>query len=447
MASQEAAPAALSATIWNVIASASAARARAPSQARASLRQSLSSRRLLDGRASQVDVVATGADDDAASPPQPTKSASMTALNGRIFPDLLLWRGQNKRGAPPEAGGARKPSLYWFREDLRLDDHFALSCALENSSSVVPVLCLDPSDYAPPAAAAGAKRAALGPTRARFVLASAHDLRKSLREKGSDLVVRVGKPADVLPELAKQAGAAAVYCQRAVSASGARAERDVRAALQRNSCELKLEWGSMLHAPDQIPYKTSADVPATFAAFHRAVANVQPRAALPVPKDLKPGVVRNIDPGSIPTERELGISAQAGGGSGADAGLVGGESEALRRLKETLAAAAAAMAGSRRQGAVRREVPAPALADPNSLVCKLSPWLTSGCLSPRRVYEEACRAAGGTRKGAAGGKASTPLLELLWRDYFTHQALVLAQGSAQKGTGVAATQGATAVAL
>lgn len=57
-----------------------------------------------------------------------------------------------------------------------------------------------------------------GPSRARFILESLSDLRSRLRGLGSDLVVRMGRPEDVLPQLALAVGAGAVYCHREVTA-------------------------------------------------------------------------------------------------------------------------------------------------------------------------------------------------------------------------------------
>jgi deoxyribodipyrimidine photolyase len=43
-----------------------------------------------------------------------------------------------------------------------------------------------------------------GPYRARFVLSALADLRASLRERGSDLIVRTGRPEEVLPQVRNQ---------------------------------------------------------------------------------------------------------------------------------------------------------------------------------------------------------------------------------------------------
>lgn len=43
------------------------------------------------------------------------------------------------------------------------------------------------------------------------------DLRQRLQRGGSDLIVRVGRPEEVLPELARRVGAGAVYCHGEVT--------------------------------------------------------------------------------------------------------------------------------------------------------------------------------------------------------------------------------------
>jgi deoxyribodipyrimidine photo-lyase len=43
--------------------------------------------------------------------------------------------------------------------------------------------------------------------RAQFIMESVADLRDSLRQRGLDLVVRQGKPEDIVPSIAKSIGA------------------------------------------------------------------------------------------------------------------------------------------------------------------------------------------------------------------------------------------------
>ena len=59
-----------------------------------------------------------------------------------------------------------------------------------------------------------------GPYRASFLLEAVADLRARLRRAGSELVVRLGRPEEVLPALAKRLGAAAVFCHSEVTFEG-----------------------------------------------------------------------------------------------------------------------------------------------------------------------------------------------------------------------------------
>lgn len=53
--------------------------------------------------------------------------------------------------------------------------------------------------------------------RATCILTALSDLRSQLRRIGSDLVVRHGRPEEVLPGLAKKLGAGRVYCHTEVT--------------------------------------------------------------------------------------------------------------------------------------------------------------------------------------------------------------------------------------
>jgi len=74
-------------------------------------------------------------------------------------------------------------------------DNTALAAATE-SGRVVPVFVIDPSilSYA-------------GPPRVAFMLEALHALRSAYRDRDGDLIVRVGDPEEVLPELAATCGA------------------------------------------------------------------------------------------------------------------------------------------------------------------------------------------------------------------------------------------------
>ncbi|MHA6525637.1 cryptochrome/photolyase family protein [Tessaracoccus sp. G1721] len=89
-------------------------------------------------------------------------------------------------------------TICWFRRVLRLDDHPALVAAAAEGA-VVPLVILDPDEAA--AHPASAQRQAM----------SLPGLDAELRRRGSRLIVRRGRPADVLSEVLREASATAVH--------------------------------------------------------------------------------------------------------------------------------------------------------------------------------------------------------------------------------------------
>lgn len=128
------------------------------------------------------------------------------------FPEYEKLRGPDFKD-PANAAGLRRASIVWFRNDLRVHDNDALVSASRDSLSVLPVYCFDPRDYGK--SSSGFDKT--GPYRAKFLLECVANLRSSLRERGSDLIIRIGKPEEVLVDLAKAVGAEALYLHQEVT--------------------------------------------------------------------------------------------------------------------------------------------------------------------------------------------------------------------------------------
>lgn len=98
-------------------------------------------------------------------------------------------------------------ALVWFRRDLRLSDHRALSWATKHAGEVVCVFVFDEKILAP-------FRAHKCDRRITFIAESLQEMRDSLRKEGSDLVVLVGDPVDVIPKLAFDLNVGSVFFNR-----------------------------------------------------------------------------------------------------------------------------------------------------------------------------------------------------------------------------------------
>ena len=110
-------------------------------------------------------------------------------------------------------------SILWLRRDLRRSDHPALVAAHDAAAGagVLPVFVVDPTLIA----SAGSER-----------LAALHEALSGARESFDDaLVVRHGRPEEVLPALAREVRAASVHITAETTPYGRRRDERVRAAL------------------------------------------------------------------------------------------------------------------------------------------------------------------------------------------------------------------------
>jgi deoxyribodipyrimidine photo-lyase len=110
-------------------------------------------------------------------------------------------------------------SVLWLRRDLRLRDHPALHEAAHDGP-VVALFVLDPALLKP----AGAPRVA-------FLYRTLRDLDARLREAGGVLLVRRGNPVNVVPKVAREAGADSVHVSADFNPYGARRDEAVEKAL------------------------------------------------------------------------------------------------------------------------------------------------------------------------------------------------------------------------
>src|SRR5262245_63354052 len=92
------------------------------------------------------------------------------------------------------------PVIVWFRDDLRLADHPALAAAARAGG---PLLCLYVLDEESTRPLGGAVR--------WWLAGSLRALGQDLERKGNRLILRRGAATRIVPVLAVEAGARAVY--------------------------------------------------------------------------------------------------------------------------------------------------------------------------------------------------------------------------------------------
>ncbi|XP_051137761.1 cryptochrome DASH, chloroplastic/mitochondrial isoform X2 [Andrographis paniculata] len=304
-------------------------------------------------------------------------------------------------GQSPHRRG-KGSSIVWFRNDLRVFDNEVLFKAWVSSEAVLPVYCIDPRMFGT-THYFGFPKTGL---RAQFVMECLADLKLGLTKKGLNLLIRQGNPEDVLPALAKEFGAHTVYAQKETCSEEVKVERLVSRNLQKlpnDGGKLKLEliWGCSLYHIDDLPFSCQS-LPDVYTQFRKSVeSKAAIRSCIKLPESLGPAP--NVrDWGNIPEVSALGLSPQK-----VEKGMafVGGETGALSRVHEYFW----------KKDLLRKyKLTRNGMLGPDYST-KFSPWLASGSLSPRFIYEEIKRY---EKQREANDSTYWVLFELIWRDYF-----------------------------
>jgi len=290
-------------------------------------------------------------------------------------------------------------AVVWFRDDLRVTDNPTLTAAVDAADAVVPVYVFDPRDrretrYGPEKC---------GPHRTQFRRESVRDLRESIRDRGGELFVRRGRTEAILADVAARTDAEAVYAQTKPATEEQQRARRVREALPENVA-LEQRWTHTLYHVADLPTPPER-MQDTFTPWRQDVERDGTiRELVSVPETIR---TPDLDPGSVPTQSELGVAAPPTDDR-AVLHFEGGESAGKRRVEDYVW-----------DGDHLREYKQTR----NGLLgadysSKFSPWLAAGCLSPRWIHAEVQRY---EAERVANEDTYWLVFELLWRDFCQFQ--------------------------
>ncbi|NMM38171.1 MAG: DASH family cryptochrome [Glaciimonas sp.] len=318
------------------------------------------------------------------------------------------------RPASDAASTSPTTLIYWFRNDLRLDDNPGLTQACQQANNLLLVYCRCSTGWQ-------MTRWNVPRTsrhRQQFLASTLADLTMQLKSRGSQLLEVEGSPTELLPALARAIGASTIYCEEIAAPE----EQEEVAALRAAGVTVKTVWQSSLLNPADLPFALDA-LPDVFTSFR---TKVERQHVLPPPPLASPQKIPALPPAYTILVEKWGVASRAISSGSADvepterhpahpAGgrssfpyflppFSGGASAASEHLHQYFDRKLAHTYKLTRNGVTGLDYST-----------KFSPWLSSGAMSAREAY-----AALKEFEAAHGANDSTYWIwfELLWRDYF-----------------------------
>ncbi|KAK1414549.1 hypothetical protein QVD17_30295 [Tagetes erecta] len=209
-----------------------------------------------------------------------------TSINRRCSFSLPLRCSSLRLNAIATSSNA---AIVWYKNDLRVDDHPGLIAAASKHTTLVPLYVFDHRIL---------RR--FDEEGLELLLFALKDLRSSLQDLGSNLMIRLGRSEYVIQELVKEVRAANIYTQEEVE-YGSRLVIDI---VKENLEDAFLEKDSAKISLWNIPFydvKNMDDFPLSYDEFQRL--NLRVHTPLSAPS--LPGVVSDLAWGPLPTLDDL----------------------------------------------------------------------------------------------------------------------------------------------
>ena len=278
------------------------------------------------------------------------------------------------------------PTILWFRRDLRLQDHTALTAAIARGGPVIAVFICD------------AQVESLGAAPKWRLGLGIEALQSALEAKGNRLILRRGSAFEELKALVAETGAQTVYWQRAYDPTSQERDAAVKAALLELGVEAQSFKGHLLFEPWTVQTKVGG-----FFKVYTPMWNSVRGRDVPAPLP-EPAIV--TAPEAFPAsdnlaDWRLGRQMQRGGAIVAGYARVGA-AKAMARLEEFTN-------GGLRDYRANRDIPG------EDGTSKLAENLALGEITPAQCWH-----VGQAELERGNPGAETFLKELVWREFAYH---------------------------
>ncbi|CAL67671.1 cryptochrome-like DNA photolyase family protein [Christiangramia forsetii KT0803] len=292
--------------------------------------------------------------------------------------------------------------LVWFRNDLRISDHEALTTACNSHEKIIGIYCFDPRHYLKDQFGF----IKTGKFRSKFLIETIEELQKNLETLNIELLVFQEKPEDIIPEIISEYSVKSVYFQKEWTQEEHDVEKEVRRLV--NDIEFNSYYQQFLFHPEDIPFSSFNDIPKVYTEFRKSCekySKVRELVNLPSPLP-----ARNLpEKAKIPSFKDLGHDDYEKDKRSAFP-FKGGEDQAKKRIQEYFWESK----NLTRYKETRNEMIGA------NYSSKLSAWLANGSISARQVYHEVKK----FEKEITSNLSTYWLIfELIWRDFFKYISL------------------------
>lgn len=292
-------------------------------------------------------------------------------------------------------------AIVWFRNDLRLHDNEAMTEALLKAKKVLPVYVFDRRVFEGKTSFGFEKTSKF---RTKFIIESVQNLRENLQKKGGDLVIRIGNPEEEVFKLAKELKTSWVYCNRERTSEEKKVQDELEKNLWSVGQELRYCRGKMLYYTADLPFPIT-QVPDVFTTFRKEVENIVTiRQPLPEP-EIVPFPDEFLDRGEVPTLLTFQKEYIDNGTHVENNKFIGGETEGIKQMNKYFWETN----NIQRYKETRNELLG------WEFSTKLSPWLSTGCISPKLIVQQKLKYEVEVKKNES---TYWVYFELLWRDFF-----------------------------
>jgi len=350
--------------------------------------------------------------------------------------------------------------VYLIRRDLRVADnpilHHLTTSSDHGYTHLLPIYVFpshqieisgflkdgEKSPYAPARSSVGGYWRC-GPHRAKFVAQSVWDLKQSLEQLGSGLVLRVGSPVEVLKQVAdafkdKDLTIGGVHMTDEKSSEEVEEQQSIKEVCDERNIDFKLWLDEKYYIDDRDNgLEKPKDLPDVFTSYRKSQEPLRerPRSALPRPDKAKmlplpeaskvpgqagpfvePASLEDLESRLLQPLQEIMTNPPKNPGDVQSAHpFSGGETKAWERLEHLIKSGGMTSYKDTRNGLLGTE-----------FSTKLSAWLALGCVTARQVHHELVKFEDGTdqryKDGTGFGNGENDgtrgvRFELLWRDY------------------------------